>query len=87
MSSVDSAQLILGSQSPRRRELLARLGVRFNVISADIDESPLPDESAEHCVRRLAEAKASLNAKLDAERHLYDVADSPNYEPVRILQS
>lgn len=58
MSSLDSPQLTLGSQSPRRRELLARLGVRFNVISADIDESPLPDESAEHCVRRLAEAKA-----------------------------
>ncbi len=59
MLSLDSPQLILGSQSPRRRELLARLGVRFKVISADIDESPLPDEGAQHCVRRLAEAKAT----------------------------
>ncbi|MBB3047123.1 septum formation protein [Litorivivens lipolytica] len=59
MSQVEPVQLILGSQSPRRRELLAQLGVRFSVISADIDETPRTAESAADCVRRLAESKAA----------------------------
>ncbi|MFT4530872.1 MAG: septum formation protein, partial [Thalassolituus oleivorans] len=32
--------LILASGSPRRRELLAQIGVRFEVDVADIDETP-----------------------------------------------
>lgn len=50
--------LVLGSTSPFRRELLQRLGVAFDTAAPDVDESRLPDESAEHLVRRLAEAKA-----------------------------
>ncbi|SDL13071.1 MAF protein [Pseudomonas delhiensis] len=50
--------LILASSSPYRRELLQRLRLPFECASPDIDESPLPDESAEQLVRRLAEAKA-----------------------------
>nr|WP_308431435.1 Maf family protein [Chitinilyticum piscinae] len=51
-------QLYLASGSPRRRELLAQLGVRFAVIRADIDETPLPDETVEAYVLRLAREKA-----------------------------
>lgn len=56
--------LVLASASPRRRELLARLGISDpRVIAADIDESPLPREiPREHAVR-LAAAKAHAAAE------------------------
>ncbi|MFV3304487.1 Maf family protein [Pseudomonas sp. NY15181] len=50
--------LILASGSPYRRELLQRLRLPFECASPDIDESPLPGESAEQLVKRLAESKA-----------------------------
>ena len=50
--------LVLASGSPRRRELLAQLGVPFEVRVADVDESPRPGELADDLVRRLAAAKA-----------------------------
>ncbi|MEB6588791.1 Maf-like protein [Pseudomonas asiatica] len=51
--------LYLASGSPRRRELLTQIGVPFSVVSAPIDETPLPDESAPAYVERLARAKAA----------------------------
>ena len=51
--------LYLASGSPRRRELLTQIGVPFTVVSAPIDESPLPGESALAYVERLARAKAA----------------------------
>jgi len=54
--------LVLASGSPRRRELLARLGVPFTVAVADIDETPQPDETPVDLVRRLAAAKAGAVA-------------------------
>lgn len=50
--------LILASASPRRRELLAQIGLQFTVITADIDETPLPGEVHTAYTLRLAEAKA-----------------------------
>lgn len=50
--------LLLASSSPYRRELLARLGLPFDCASPQIDESPLPGESAEALCQRLAESKA-----------------------------
>ena len=50
--------LYLASQSPRRRELLARLGLPFDVIDVDIPEHPGPGEAAEDYVRRVAREKA-----------------------------
>jgi septum formation protein len=52
------ASIVLASRSPRRRELLSQIGVAFNLVSADIDESPLPGESAPDYVKRLALGKA-----------------------------
>jgi septum formation protein len=49
---------VLASASPRRRELLAGLGLAFTVRAAGADESPLPGETAAACVRRLAAVKA-----------------------------
>lgn len=50
--------LILASASPRRKELLAQIGVDFRQQVADIDETPLPHEAADDYVRRLALEKA-----------------------------
>lgn len=51
-------QIILASASPRRRELLDQIGIRYQVVAADIDESPLPDETPDVLVQRLALDKA-----------------------------
>ncbi len=51
--------LILASSSPRRRELLDRIGVRYRVVPADIDESRIPDEPARAYVERIAMDKAA----------------------------
>jgi len=51
-------KLVLGSSSPFRRELLARLGVPFVTESPDINEDALPSETPEDLVLRLAEEKA-----------------------------
>jgi septum formation protein len=53
------AKLILGSASPRRRELLAQLGlVPDEVRAPDIDETPLKGELPRAYVARIARAKA-----------------------------
>jgi septum formation protein len=51
--------LVLASGSPRRRELLEGLGVRFTVRPVDLDESPLPGEAPRDYVLRLALEKAA----------------------------
>ena len=51
------AVLVLASASPRRRQLLAWLGVPFDVDEAELDERPEPREAAPDMVRRLACAK------------------------------
>ncbi len=51
-------RIILASASPRRRELLDQIGVRYDVRPVGIDESSLSGESAESLVRRLAQEKA-----------------------------
>ncbi|RRV06101.1 septum formation inhibitor Maf [Pseudomonas sp. v388] len=50
--------LHLASGSPRRRELLTQIGVRFTTLSAQIDETPLIDETPTAYVERLARGKA-----------------------------
>ena len=50
--------LHLASQSPRRAELLARLGVDFGILELDIPEHRQPGEPAEDYVRRVAREKA-----------------------------
>jgi septum formation protein len=55
---VSTPPLILASGSRYRRELLRRLGVEFEAISADVDESRRPGEAPLDLARRLASAKA-----------------------------
>ena len=56
-------RLILGSTSRYRRELLQRLQVPFDVVSPDVDETPLPGETPRQLASRLALAKARTVAK------------------------
>jgi septum formation protein len=53
-----SPVLTLASQSPRRRELLAGLGLRLEVRPASTDETPHPGEAPLEYARRVAREKA-----------------------------
>lgn len=50
--------LILASSSPFRKELLSRLGLKFDSVSPRVDETSLPDETPGQLARRLAQLKA-----------------------------
>lgn len=54
--------IVLASTSPYRKALLEKLQVTFSTAAPQVDESPLPDESPEQLVARLAEAKAKVVA-------------------------
>jgi len=51
-------ELLLASASPRRRELLALLGLPFKTTTPDVDEAPMANESPASLVVRLSQAKA-----------------------------
>ena len=51
-------KIILASTSTYRRQLLQRLGLAFDIVAPDIDESALPNEPALDRARRLSERKA-----------------------------
>lgn len=60
-------QIYLASRSPRRRELLRQIGVKFNLLmmretagrAIDIDEKPLDNESPKDYIYRITRSKAS----------------------------
>lgn len=57
-ASSSSLPLTLASSSPFRRELLGKLGLPFEHLSPDIDETPLDGETPRELVVRLARQKA-----------------------------
>jgi septum formation protein len=59
--------IYLASASPRRRELLRQIGVSFQVIGAELDETALEGESPPVYVARLAEAKAAAGWRLSED--------------------
>jgi septum formation protein len=66
-----SPDLILASASPRRRELLERLGLVLRVEPVDIDETPIAGENARAYAERLAAQKGDAAlAKLGPENTL-----------------
>jgi septum formation protein len=58
-------RLVLASASPRRRELLDRLGLEYTISPPDVDESHRDGETAETYVRRLALAKTDAVTGVD----------------------
>lgn len=70
----DEPQMILASQSPRRRQLLEELGYRLTILPADIDEAPLDDETPVELVERLAQEKAEASRAAAAR----DGAEDPD---------
>lgn len=72
-ASDTSAQIILASASPRRRELLQQIGIRPRAVPVDIDETPGPGENVVDFVLRLAREKAQRG---------FDVIDNPQGLPV-----
>jgi septum formation protein len=56
-------RLILASASPRRAELLAAAGFDFEIVPADVDETPLGHESPEAYTLRVAREKARRIAR------------------------
>ena len=55
-------RIVLASSSPRRRQLLAGMGLDFDVIPANVPEDPLPGENPAELVKRLSSAKAEAVA-------------------------
>jgi septum formation protein len=64
----------LASASPRRQELLAQLGVRFEVLPVAVDEEAQPGEGAADLVCRLAAAKALAGVALRQDPRIPVVA-------------
>ena len=73
MAAKDGPTLVLASRSPRRREIMDALGVKYEIVPADIDEASLLDQAAgpEDAARRLALSKAEAVAKLHPEAHVF----------------
>ncbi|HLK89082.1 MAG TPA: Maf family protein [Polyangia bacterium] len=62
MPAADLVDLVLASASPRRRELLERLGLVLEVAPAEVDETPHADEKPLDYARRVAAAKCDTVA-------------------------
>lgn len=63
-------KIYLASRSPRRSELLQQLGVEFEVLAPDVNESPLPREAPADYVRRITRIKAEVGWMQVVERKL-----------------
>lgn len=56
-------KIVLASASPRRADLLTKIGVSFEPVSSDVNERPHPGESPPDYIIRLARAKAVTVAR------------------------
>lgn len=63
MTSTSLFPLLLASTSPRRQELLGRLGIPFTLCNPDIDECPLAAEPVSDYVVRMACEKAAVGCQ------------------------
>ena len=63
---METIDFILASRSPRRAEILKQLRYQFDIVAADIDETPINHESPIDYVKRLAIEKANAIALLDS---------------------
>ncbi len=57
------SKIVLASASPRRHELVSAMGLSFEVVTSDIDETPRPQEAPLTLAHRLSQAKAEAVAR------------------------
>lgn len=71
--------IVLASGSPRRRELLERAQLDFTILSVDIDETPLDNESPTDYIERMVETKANaaIQQLSDTSQANHDSLTSP----------
>ena len=71
--------IVLASGSPRRRELLERAQLEFTILSVDIDETPLDNESPTDYIERMVETKAdaAIQQLSDTSQADHDSLTSP----------
>ena len=78
MARLLDRSIYLASRSPRRRELLGHIGVKFHLLlfrnrpgaAPDVDEDPHPGEDPRDYVMRVARAKAAIGWQRMLERNL-----------------
>ncbi len=80
MAATPDRGIYLASRSPRRRELLTQIGVRYHLLlfrerpqaggEPELSEDPLPGEAPDAYVERLARAKAELGWRRMLQRNL-----------------
>lgn len=78
-------QIVLASNSPRRKQLLRLGGWEFIVVAAEVDERPLPAEAAPAYVLRLARDKAQASAGRVGPDGLIIAADTTVTDGTKIL--
>ena len=95
---MSTRQLVLASQSPRRRELLALLGIPFTVVPSRATETPAEGESPTEFVKRAArdkgiEVAARVSASIILSADTIVVVDdeilgkpADEYDSVRMLE-
>jgi septum formation protein len=79
-------RLVLASASPRRSELLRSVGLHFDIVPADIDESALPGEAPSDYVARLSNEKARVVAERVGGGAIVVAADTTVDVDGRILE-
>jgi MAF protein len=77
--------LVLASNSPRRRQLMALGGWTFTLVPTEVDERPLSGERPKEYVLRLAEGKARAAARLAPQGALVVAADTAVVDGSEIL--
>ena len=78
MAKLLDRSIYLASRSPRRRELLGHIGIKFHLLlfrnrpgaAPDVDEDPHPGEDPREYVMRVARAKAAIGWQRMLERNL-----------------
>lgn len=73
---MNNYKLVLGSGSPRRKELLAGMGLTFEVRVSDIDESIDPSWPLTEVAQRLAERKAEALMEIAEANEIMITADT-----------
>jgi MAF protein len=73
---VQTSSILLASNSPRRRQLLALGGWEYRIIPADVDETPHTAEDPAAYVKRLAETKARVVSPQTLSEEIIVAADT-----------